>query len=1281
MKVKFSILTPIYNTPLIFLQEMIESVQKQSYKNWELCLADGSDTNHKYVKQYIEECQKQDSRIIYKKLEENKGISANTNACIDISSGNYMALLDHDDILDEKALETVYKVIKRENADFIYTDEAKFTESIEHWFSPNYKPDYAPDELLSHNYICHLTVYSRELMERVGHYRSQFDGSQDHDMVLRLTHKADKIVHISKILYYWRVHKDSVSSGVEAKEYAIEAAKKAVLEHINRMGESGEVITHEPYKLLYHVKYELKIKALVSIIIYGECDSISVKRCINSILNYQNYDSLEFIIITNSKEKKEIEYFCKSKFISYHYSIIDNKKSHISDDNIKLNAKGNYLFFINGNCEVESENFITELLMTAQRKNVACVGSKIYSEDGFIKDGGIALAQSMREKVIFRYSGECLNSEGYEAALKHVRNVTALSGEGFIIETNKFYKLGGFEKSDSWYWSINLGLRAKQLGYVNVWTPYSEILSHQAKEVPTNCEIEAFSSRWRHLLVKEDIYYNKNIRYDIDNIHDKNTFPILCKKIINYLYDGGISEVFRRFQIYRGNLVHEHSSLHTNYSPSVVNHEYKDVLFINGCAPSVPHPPRYRVTHQREQLLAGNIKSDEIYYEHLNPDVVKYYRLFIIFRCPYTDNIGKLIKLAKEYNKTVLFDIDDLVIDTKYTNAIPYVMELDGDEKKLYNDGVIRMGKTLKLCDGAITTTKRLAQELGRYVPEVLINRNTASERMYELSEEAIFERDILPILSEKELDKSVSLNWYKSALRKAKERDNSGVRIGYFSGSITHNDDFNMIMPALVDIMQEFPNVKLHLVGELGIPEEFKALKKQIVIEPFMEWEELPRLIASVDINLAPITKTIFNEAKSENKWTEAALVKVPTVASNVGAFADAIINKETGILCDTREEWYQGLKLLVSNRGERRRIAENAYQYVISHYITVYANSILVKYVREKMNQNVCFVLPSTEISGGIMVALKHASILKEQGKDVFIINEGIKDSEIMFEQNIFPVLSRKNTDFYGRIDKCISTMWNTMDFLEKYPNIEKRFYLVQNYETDFYRPNNQLRIMAEQSYHPVTDVNFVTISRWVENWLLEKYGIKSSYIPNGISIADFSFKERNFNEKIRILVEGDSSVHYKNVDESFRIIEKLDRNRFEIWYVSYNGAPKNWYRVDKFLRKVPYDNMPDLYKQCHILLKSSLLESFSYPPLEMMATGGYVVAVQNGGNSEFLVDRVNCLIYKEGDLDAAISSIEEICSNKHLREVLSEGAVKTVKKRSWDNCKSIIINNYLN
>jgi len=769
------------------------------------------------------------------------------------------------------------------------------------------------------------------------------------------------------------------------------------------------------------------------------------------------------------------------------------------------------------------------------------------------------------------------------------------------------------------------------------------------------------------VIQKKFVIYMKKNHARRENMQIK----MLMQKSVDTLRTEGI-KVFLKKTI---NYIYKVRNMENH--PESPDKMFMDVLFINGCY--LPHPSRYRVSHQREQLFANGMSSNEVFFEDVTLDLVKRYRVFIFFRCPHTEIIEEFIKLAKNHHKVVLFDIDDLVFDCAYTDQIKYIQNMSLEEKCHYDDGVNRMQKTLLLCDGAITTTERLAVELRKYVPEVFINRNVASDRMLELSEQAIFDRDKLPYLPLEQVNTRQEKKKKASALLEQKKMSGR-IAIGYFSGSITHNDDIDLILPILVRVMNDFENVELHFVGELSLPKELLPFKERVVARPFVSWEELPRLIASVDINIAPLEDTVFNEAKSENKWVEAALVKVPTVASGIGAFADMIEDGKTGFLCRSLDEWYEKIALLIENADLRKTIAVQAYQKVHAIACTLHTGYPLVEYLRTKMTTNLIMILPSLQISGGVLVALKHCLMLQDAGIDVTVINDGFGEKNIIYEgQEIFTI-STKDTQIHAKIDKAVATLWTTVAFIELYPNIKERYYLVQGFEPNFYQAGSYNRFVANQTYSAPVQINYITVSRWCEQWLLEKYKQKVSYAPNGIELSRFQQKQRNLNkDKIRILVEGNSDDYYKNVDESFRIVEKLDKEKFEIWFMSYQGKPKNWYHVDKFLHKVPNEQVGKVYMDCDILIKSSILESFSYPPLEMMATGGFVVVAPNAGNVEYLVDRENCLFYDHTDLQTAVEAIEEITSNETLRERLYLNGIETAKKRDWKSIKRQIVDLY--
>ncbi len=704
---------------------------------------------------------------------------------------------------------------------------------------------------------------------------------------------------------------------------------------------------------------------------------------------------------------------------------------------------------------------------------------------------------------------------------------------------------------------------------------------------------------------------------------------------------------------------------------------FGDVLFINGCF--LPHPARYRVTHQREQLLASNIISEEVPYTDLSLDYVKRYRIFIFYRCPYTDMVGEFIEKAKSFNKVVLFDVDDLVIDTKYTDNIPYLNTLSKEEKDNYDEGVHRMQKTLRLCDGAITTTEALADELKNYVKEVFVNRNTASDIMCAYSERALYERDVLPTLEKSQIEIKADRKLQKKLLKKLELANKDEVKIGYFSGSITHNDDINLILPILQKAMERFENAHLYFVGELDIPKELELFKERIHALPFVKWWELPRLISQVDINIVPLDDTIFNRAKSENKWTEAALVKVPTISSRVGAMEKMIQHGKTGLLCSTEEEWLDAFDKLINDVSYRKKIAENAYKFVHQYCITMKTGTPLAEFLRAKMTKLVTFVLPSLQLSGGVLVVLKHCVMLKKAGYDVLILNNGVENKNVEKDGEELNVLSTFTDQFHGSIDVAVGTLWATMDWVLGYRNIKERAYLVQGFETDFSPYGNFFRIRANQTYN-LQGIKYITISKWCQGWLKELYNKDALFIPDGLERKMFPVKERDFTkDKIRILIEGNCEDAIKNVDESFKIASMLNPDKYEIYFLSYKGTPKTWYKVDKFLHKVPYEKVSEIYHSCDILLKSSILESFSYPPLEMMATGGFVVVRPNDGNVEYLRDGENCLFYDGDNLNSAVEAIEKITNDEELRKTLFENGLKTADSRAWENFENDIIDTY--
>ena len=533
-KIKFSILVPLYNTPEVFLKEMIQSVIDQTYSDWELCLADGSDDDHKYVGYICKKYADADSRILYRKLEKNMGISANTNACIEIASGDYIGLFDHDDLLHPAALYEVMRAICEQDADFIYTDENTFHKSPKDAYCPNFKPDYSPDTLRSYNYICHFSVFARSLLEKVGLFRTECDGSQDYDMILRLTEQAQKVVHIPKILYYWRAHAASVASDVGAKPYVIEAAHKALQDHLARVGLEGKVLdTVVPS--IYRIKYEIKGEPLISIIIANKDHSDDLKKCLASIHEKTTYRNYEIIIVeNNSTELQTFDFYEQAKEL-YGAKIVtwqsNGTFNYSSINNFGISkAQGEYYIFLNNDIEILTPSWIEEMLMFVQREDVGAAGMMLYYPDDTVQHAGVILGIG----GVAGHSHKHYNrgSYGYMSRMLIAQNLSAVTAACMMVKASVISEVNGFDETLAVAFNdVDLCMKIRQAGYLIVFTPFAEAYHYESKSrgfennpqkvARFNREIDRFKEKWGDVLEKGDPYYNPNLTLDYENFSMK----------------------------------------------------------------------------------------------------------------------------------------------------------------------------------------------------------------------------------------------------------------------------------------------------------------------------------------------------------------------------------------------------------------------------------------------------------------------------------------------------------------------------------------------------------------------------------------------------------------------------------------------------------------------------------------------------------------------------------------------------------------------------------------
>ncbi len=520
---KISILVPTYHTPIPLLQEMISSVSMQSYGNWELCIADGSGGDQQ-LENILKKAAQDDERIKIKILSENKGISENTNEALALATGQYIGLLDHDDILEPDAFYEIVHALQDQTTDIVYTDEDKITADSSEYLDPNFKPDFSIDLFRSHNYITHFFCCRKQLIDLVGGFNSSYDGAQDYDLMFRCIEKARSIKHIPKVLYHWRICPGSVADNPESKMYAYEAGRRAIEDHLKRIAISAVVNIHENKKLwgMYHVIYDTPGNPLVSIIIPNMDHIHDLDQCIQSILKVNQYENIEIIVVeNNSSEKKTFEYYKKLK---------DNKRirviywegvfnySAINNFAVKQ-AKGDYIFLLNNDTELISPNGISEMLGICMRSEVGIVGAKLYFGDDTIQHAGIVLGFGGFAGHVF--SKLPRQEYGYMLRPMINCNYSAVTAACLMTKRSVWNEVNGLSENFAVALNdVDFCMKVRSKGYLVVYNAFSEWYHYESKsrgyeDTPEKKarfarEVAQFQNIWDDELKKGDPYYNKN---------------------------------------------------------------------------------------------------------------------------------------------------------------------------------------------------------------------------------------------------------------------------------------------------------------------------------------------------------------------------------------------------------------------------------------------------------------------------------------------------------------------------------------------------------------------------------------------------------------------------------------------------------------------------------------------------------------------------------------------------------------------------------------------------
>lgn len=520
---KISIVVPLYKTPSNYLKELIESVKCQTYSNWELCLSDGSGADSP-LKKVLQDYAKSDKRIKVVFSDTQLKISENTNKAIEIAEGEYIAFADHDDLLTPNALyECVCALNQNRDIDMIYTDEDKISMDGKEYFEPHFKTDFNIDLLCSMNYFCHLVVVNVGLIAKVGCLRSEYDGAQDYDFVLRCVESAKKIYHIPMVLYHWRAHRESTSENPKSKMYAFEAGRRAVQAHYDRIGVNAKVSQGE-YLGLYKTEFVLEDKPLISIVIPNKDHIEDLDKCIESIESKSSYENYEYIIIENNSEKEStFRYYEQLETENPKVKVVywDKEFNYSAINNYGVNwAKGDYLLFLNNDTEFISTTCLEELVGYCKRDDVGVVGARLYYPDDTIQHAGVIVGFGGIAGHAF--IGLPRGANGYFSRIICAQDMSAVTGACMMVKRKVFEQVGGFdEKLQVALNDIDLCMKIRSAGYLIVYNPYAELYHYESKSRGLedtgekverfNNEIALFAHKWPDILKNGDPYYNPNL--------------------------------------------------------------------------------------------------------------------------------------------------------------------------------------------------------------------------------------------------------------------------------------------------------------------------------------------------------------------------------------------------------------------------------------------------------------------------------------------------------------------------------------------------------------------------------------------------------------------------------------------------------------------------------------------------------------------------------------------------------------------------------------------------
>ena len=951
-----------------YIEQCLRSIFKQTYRNIELIVLDDGSTDSS--SEIIQEVLKESPFMTTFESHENIGVVRTRNKGINLLNGDYFIFVDSDDFLDDRYVEELYDCAINHQADIVYCDLFNF-EKNEVYLKAQ---EFELHSLLVSNYISNCSLVKKEILKDT-YYDEKLSGKklEDYDFFLNLIiNNGAKAVYQPNTKLNYRVFEKYSISKRDSVRYHYEIYLEVLEKYLDKL-------PHEIYQAVCEnlMILESRIDDLLK---HHEKVTDYVHQ-----LNKER-DQLERRKYTQSKQlkdaHKEMELIRGS--LSYRLGnalITPIKTAGVIAKNPKVIK--NYLRALKVKV-IQLRRRMTPLkvrqlrrLRNSQRSALSHNGKKalvyvIFESEARLQEYKLRFLQALAplvDDVIVVVNGQLhdddINSlenygrvltrdnKGYDTAafregifafgkdkLKDYDQLLLVNDTniGPMRDLSQVFKEMADKQLD--FWGISFGEEQEDVTKEN---PYGYIPKHLQSYFLVIEKLmlndDAFYEYWTHLtdtdsrdkaIGRHETRFTKHFadlgyRYDavVQEYEDSAMYihPLKMLKagsplvkytaLKNYDEDQFLWQGLDRDSEVPDLL--EFVAEETDYPVSILEdivNKFKAVprdqyiLLIDGVENIIPQCTRYRVLNKAEQLRKHGFAVKVVNLSDFQLSMAQNASHIIIYRSPISPELLRLCHLAKEYVKPVFFDIDDLVFDTVYTDQLSYTQGLNSVEKGNYDAGVRNYGYMLENCDGAITSTNQLREELYKYQSKVLLNRNLASDDLIAISSQYI----------------------------KDYSQTSDIVKVGYFSGSISHNENFELIKPAIKQLLTKYSNVQLHIVGILDIPKDMKPFENQIVTHDYVDWDKLPALISEVDINLAPLVDSIFNRAKSEIKWIEAALVKVPTVASKIGAFSDAVVDGETGLLA-TDEQWFDKLETLVLSPELRQKIAEAAYRAVLEN------------------------------------------------------------------------------------------------------------------------------------------------------------------------------------------------------------------------------------------------------------------------------------------------------------------------------------------------------------